>query len=334
MKQANFYLRRLFRGIIIIGGLIVPAVFGIQSCVRNEPAEKPKTEVVKVAKPEALWRAPDTSTLSGNPFRKQILYGRELITNTAAYLGPEGTVAKITNGMNCQNCHLEAGTKIFGNNYGSVASLYPKFRERSGSVETIFKRVNDCMERSLYGKSLDTTSKEMRAIASYLQWVGGEVPRGTKALGSGLKDLSFLDRAADSAKGNVVFQLRCASCHGTDGEGIKSEKVYTYPPLWGKHSFSDAAGLYRLSNMAKYIKYNMPNGTTYETPLLSDEEAWDVAAFVLSQPHPHKDVPHDWPNIAKKPIDLPFGPYADTFSVRRHKFGPFKEISAFYSAKK
>jgi thiosulfate dehydrogenase len=70
----------------------------------------------------------------------------------------------------------------------------------------------------------------------------------------------------------------------------------------------------------------MPFGATYQNPQLSDEEAWNVAAFVNSQPRPHKDQRKDYPDLTKKPIDLPFGPYADRFSIRQHKYGPFKPI--------
>ena len=63
-----------------------------------------------------------------------IRYGRNLISNTAYYFGPKGTIKAISNGMNCQNCHLEAGTKPWGNNYGAVAANYPLFRDRSGSI--------------------------------------------------------------------------------------------------------------------------------------------------------------------------------------------------------
>jgi thiosulfate dehydrogenase len=34
----------------------------------------------------------------------------------------------------------------------------------------------------------------------------------------------------------------------------------------------------------------------------------------------------DWPIISKKPIDYPFGPYADSFSELQHKYGPFQEM--------
>ena len=72
----------------------------------------------------------------------------------------------------------------------------------------------------------------------------------------------------------------------------------------------------------------MPFGTDYHNPVLTDEEAWDVAAFVNSQPRPHKDQHLDWQKLAQKPIDFPFGPYTDTFSERQHKYGPFKPIQA------
>ena len=109
--------------------------------------------------------------------KEKVEYGRELIVHTAKYLGPNGSVMKISNGMNCQNCHLNAGTAVFGNNYGSVASLYPKFRARSGSIENIYKRINDCFERSLNGKALDTSNKEMQSIAAYISFIGSNVKK-------------------------------------------------------------------------------------------------------------------------------------------------------------
>ena len=86
-----------------------------------------------------LWQAPDTLDIVKEPNAEQIFYGRSLIKNTSLYLGPNGTVAHNSNVMNCQNCHLDAGTKAFGNNYSGVASTYPKFRERSGAMENIYK---------------------------------------------------------------------------------------------------------------------------------------------------------------------------------------------------
>ena len=318
--------------ILVIGLVSMPFVFNYtnQPAKPNEkaPGISAKTETTK--KDEVTyWIAPDINSITDAKQKEQIEYGKELIAHTSKYFGPNGAVLKISNGMNCQNCHLQAGTAVFANNYGSVASLYPKFRARSGAVENIYKRVNDCFERSLNGNAIDTSGKEMQAIVAYINFLGTNVKKGEKAAGSGFKDLAFLDRAADPANGLTVYTAKCQSCHQANGEGVyaadKSE--FTYPALWGKNSFNDGAGLYRLSNVAKYVKYNMPQGTTYQNPQLSDEEAWDVAAFVTTQTRPHIRVPKDWPDKSKKPVDHPFGPYADNFSETQHKLGPFKPIT-------
>ena len=37
---------------------------------------------------------------------------------------------------------------------------------------------------------------------------------------------------------------------------------------------------------------------------------------------------NDWKDLKNKPIDLPFGPYADHFSEMQHKYGPFGLMKA------
>ncbi len=285
----------------------------------------------------ALWTAPDPEGLPNGPEKERILYGRDLIAHTARYFGPKGSVkAGATNGMNCQNCHLKAGTQPFGNNYGAVASTYPRYRARSGAVENIYKRVNDCFERSLNGQALDTNGAEMAALVAYIQFLGKEVPKGEKPEGSGLKKLAFLNRPADPVRGKEVYTAQCASCHQPNGQGLLAPDgmEYTYPPMWGANSYNSGAGLYRLSNFAKYVKYNMPQGVEHAEPVLTDEEAWDLAAFVNSQPRPGKDISRDWPRIEEKPFDHPFGPFADAFTEKEHKYGPFGPIEAAAEARK
>jgi thiosulfate dehydrogenase len=295
---------------------------------KTEPLQKQQAD--NVSKVETgLWIPPDTSTIPGTEEGKLIRYGHQLIARTSYYLGPNGKVKSLTNGMNCQNCHLSGGRKIFGNNYSAVASTYPKFRPRSGSIENIEKRVNDCIERSLNGTKLEDNSLEMRAFVAYISWVGKDVPKGQVPKGSGLVDVPLLDRSADPTHGKEVFAVYCSRCHGNNGEGIRADNgvEWKYPPVWGEHSYNIGAGLFRLSRFAGYIKVNMPfDNPSPDTPILTDEQAWDVAAFVNSMPRPSKDISKDWPDISKKPYDHPFGPYADSFSEQQHKLGPFAAI--------
>ena len=74
--------------------------------------------------------------------------------------------------MNCQNCHLEAGTRAWAGNFGAVAAIYPRFSDRRGSAETINQRISDCFERSMNGEAPDSNSLEMNAMKAYIS-LGG-----------------------------------------------------------------------------------------------------------------------------------------------------------------
>lgn len=286
----------------------------------------------KTDKTGKYWSAPTDELIPAGKYGNMIRYGRELVSHTARYYGPHGSLAKISNGMNCQNCHLQGGTKIFANNFSVFFASYPKMGARSGKKEVVFNRIFDCFNRSLNGKAPAAKTKEIQSMLAYMKWLGAGVKKGMKVFGTASEKLKYMDKPADPVKGRLVYLARCASCHKSDGGGTLSadKKEYTYPPLWGANSYNDGAGLFRLSNFAGFVKNNMPFGTSYPNAQLSDAEAWDVAAFVNSQARPHKDPSKDYPDLKKKPIDAPFGPYADKFTANQHKFGPFAPIAVFY----
>ncbi|MEO8211414.1 MAG: c-type cytochrome, partial [bacterium] len=205
------------------------------------------------------WVAPDTSTIPKDEKGNLIRYGRELIVNTSNYFGPNGKINHYSNKLNCQNCHLDAGTKLYANSFSAVYSIYPKVRPRSGTLENLERRINDCFERSLNGKKLDSLSKEMRAMVAYINWVGKDVKKGTTPKGASVITLNFLNRPANPEKGRIAFEKNCITCHGSDGQGkFDSTGTIHYPPLWGNDSYNVSAGLYRISRLAGFIKSNMP----------------------------------------------------------------------------
>jgi len=284
-----------------------------------------------------IWTVPVIGALPDDADGRLVRRGQDLITATYAHIGPlvaDPAKRYAGNSLACSNCHLHAGTKMYGLPIFGLYREYPRYNPRSGSDITLEDRVDGCMTRSMNGRPLPADSPEMGAILTYLKFLSTDVPPGTRLPGLGAGQMRELDRAADPERGARVYAGICARCHRVDGAGFRrtypgANPGYMIPPLWGPDSFNDGAGMSRLINAANFIHANMPAGIDYLAPRLSVEEAWDAAAYIVSQPRPHKDeLDKDFPDPLQKPVDAPYGPYADGFSEQQHKYGPFAPIRA------
>lgn len=240
----------------------------------------------------STFTVPDEASLPHDDWGETVRYGKQLVADTQhqapAYVG---------NRLNCASCHLDAGTTPNAGPYVGVYGTFPQYRSRSGRVDILEDRINDCFRRSLNGKPLPPDSREMRAMVAYMAWLSSGVPVGQRVPGQGMPKLQPA-HPPDLKKGGQVFSQKCASCHGPNGQGLGNN-----PPLWGDHSFNIGAGMARLSNAAGFIKQNMPRGNG---GTLTDEEAVNVAAFMLSHPRPDfPDKVKDWPK-GDKPKDSPY----------------------------
>jgi thiosulfate dehydrogenase len=285
----------------------------------------------------AIWTVPEIGALPNNANGRLVRRGRDLITATYAHIGPE--VADRSkrfagNNLACGNCHLQAGTKKFGVPLFGLFGEFPLYSARLGAQITIEERLNSCMTRSMNGRPLPVAAPEMQAMVAYIKFLSTGVAPGQRLPGLGVGKMPELDRAADPARGKAGYATACVACHGPNGAGIRrslptTDLGYMVPPLWGGDSFNDGAGMARLITAANFLHFNMPHGVDYTNPQLSPEQAWDIAAYVISQPRPHKaGLDKDFPDRLEKPVDTPYGPYADGFSEQQHKYGPFAPIRA------
>jgi len=281
------------------------------------------------------WPNPDPEKLASGAFRDTVLYGRKLFNETYAVIGPEVSSSAMRysgNNLSCQSCHLQGGTQRFAIPMTGVYGLFPQYIGRENEVRTLEERIEGCMQRSMNGRDLPETGKEMKALVTYIQFLSTGVPVGKALEGRGSPALPLLARAADPKHGSTVYNANCAACHQPDGQGKRNggpgdAKGYMFPPLWGPDSFNDGAGMHRLIASASFIHANMPFGTHYDAPVLSVEDAWDVAAYVNSQPRPHREhLDADYPDRSRKPVDAPFPPFADKFPPEQHALGPFRAI--------
>jgi thiosulfate dehydrogenase len=280
------------------------------------------------------WTPPNIAAVGDDPFGKLVKYGHALFTDTANEIGP--TVSDPTrrlagNNLTCQNCHLKDATQPYAMPLIGVWGQFPQYRAREGAVDTLADRINGCMERSMNGRALPPGSREMAALSAYMRWLSTGIPDGAKLVGAGTLRIKEPARAADPVHGAQIFAQVCAACHGADGLGRRAEAGagYQFPPLWGPDSFNNGAGMSRLLTVAAYAMHNMPFGTTFNAPVLTDEDAYDVAGYIVSRQRPEKaNLDRDFPVRLQKPIDTPYDPYVDGFTQKQHRYGPFGPIRA------
>lgn len=289
------------------------------------------------ASAQTIWTVPEVGALPRDAAGMQIREGRDLITATYAHIGPnvaDPTKRHAGNNLACTNCHLQAGTKKFGLPLFGLFGQFPQYSARSGADISIEDRINSCMTRSMNGRAMADGAPEMRAIVAYIKFLSTGVPGREQLPGMGTGKMPELSRAADPKRGKTVYARVCVDCHGADGSGIRNGAPqdalgYMVPPLWGPDSFNDGAGMARLITFANFVHFNMPHGVDYLDARLTLAQSWDVAAYVVSQPRPRREgLDKDFPDLLAKPVDAPFGPYADGFSAAQHKYGPFAPIRA------
>jgi thiosulfate dehydrogenase len=238
------------------------------------------------------YTPPAITTLKDDELGRSIRRGLALITHTHDSL-PEYAPGSI----NCSNCHLDAGLRRDAAALIGVYSRFPKFMDRTGAVIPVEDRVNYCFTRSLAGRRIPAESREMRDIVAYLAFISRGVPAGAHVKGEGMPKMPAL--TGDSARGHRIFTGVCAACHGADGQGMPP----AIPALWGPRSFAVGASMAREERAASFIRHFMP----FNKPgSLTDQEAFDVAAYVDAMPRP--DSPgkeHDWPG-GGAPKDVPY----------------------------
>ena len=291
--------------------------------------------VVALAQGQKDWQAPDIGKLPDDKYGQMVRQGKSLMEQTYKHIGPEVKDASKRfsgNNLACVSCHMDAGSRKFGNPWVGTFVSFPQYRGREDAVSTTEERINGCMERSMNGRKLPLDSEEMKAMLSYLHFLSTGIPVGAKLEGGGTLKLKALARAADPVAGKQVYATTCVACHGENGQGMRRGKVgdadgYQFPPLWGADSYNNGAGMARVTLAAGFIKGNMPSGITHTTAVLTDEQAFDVAAYVNSQPRPVKpNLEADFPAPKNKPVDAAFPPYTPGFSPEQHKYGPWKGI--------
>ncbi len=212
--------------------------------------------------------------------RQSVMRGYRIVMDTQTYAKQYAG-----NRLNCRNCHFEGGDTLGGKGNGislvGVTTQYPAYSTRFGKTMTLADRINNCFQRSMNGTPLPVDSLTMRDIIAYLSWISTEVAQLKTIPWRGLTALTS-HHTPDPKAGEKVYQIYCAMCHQPDGSGKIIGTIEDHPPLWGSGSFNDGAGMSMMPTLSSFIYWNMP----YTDPGITEDQALDVAAYILSKPRP------------------------------------------------
>ncbi|MEP6550906.1 MAG: c-type cytochrome [Gemmatimonadales bacterium] len=237
------------------------------------------------ARARVPFRVPSESELKDSSFRTAALRGRAILLATG-----DSLPHNVGNSLRCASCHLDAGLRRDAMPWIGSYARFPQYRARSGKVDLIEDRINDCLQRSMNGRRLDPAGRDMRDIVAYFGFLSTGIPVGAEMEGQGFPRLQPLK--GDPTRGATVFTSACARCHGPSGQGTALA-----PPLWGPRSYNVGAGMARINTAASFIHGLMPIDRTQH---LTPQQAFDVASYINTRPRP--DFPpkvRDWPRGGK-----------------------------------
>lgn len=243
--------------------------------INNAGSAPPETRVVA---------APDCpSADAGTPAESAVCRGLRYASRTYELL-PDFVGSK----LHCGSCHLDAGRRRGAAWWaGSIPRVEPP------NDVGIVGRINRCFTNSMNGKALctadptntrrcTTPSAPMDDLIAYIEWITQKAKeQGIADFDDGFPPIGTA--AGDAARGGETYLQKCAFCHGVNGQG-RYDHGYFRPSLWGSASFNAAAGLF--SNppfLAGFVRWNMPFGSG---GILTDQEAWDLEAFLHAQARP------------------------------------------------
>lgn len=315
---------------------------GLSPVLAGEPALTTAQATALVeqyrARPVQPWQIPDSKALDQHPQAALIRQGMALLQQTTRLAGPrvaDPSQRLARNNLNCVNCHEAGpsglpGSKPYALPLVNAVNDYPKFDPKSMQVISLEQRI-----AGMFGKgevALTPDHPYMQAIVAYLRWLGSEAQPGKRMLGAGLAPLTLPARAANPQQGAQLFAAQCAQCHGASGQGMPAADFatgggYVFPPIAGDDSYDDGGHMYMVPLLTRFIHANMPLGSRADAPLLSVEQAYDIAAYVnseLARRHAPQRV-GAYPDPALRPAGFAIPEHFSNApeGYRRARFGPF-----------
>ena len=261
----------MFQRIVFYAGFLSVLALGVTPSGAFA-SEKTPTDASRIFSP------PPEESIPKGPFGDLVRKGERIFTHTGKYAHHY-----TGNDLTCESCHLNRGRKAYSAPLWGAYVIYPRYRKKNHKVNTLDERIQGCFRFSMNGTPPPADGETIKALIAYSFWMSRGAPVGATLKGRGLIHVKAPERTPDPFRGKKVYAARCALCHGLDGRGRKSRGETAFPPVWGPRSFNKGAGLFNVGKLAGFVKMNMPLS---KGDSLTDQDAWDVAAYIDSQTRP------------------------------------------------
>lgn len=265
--------------------LISGAAFGAIALLAVARPTEPAANGFASAAANGSFSPPPMSAIPAGPAGDAIRRGQAIFDNPGTHAS-----AFVGNVLACKNCHLDSGRRPDSSPMWAAWVSYPQYRKKTNSINTMEDRIMGCFRYSMNapaspsGGPPPAGSDVYRDLEAYFYWLATGAPTAGKLAGYGYPELRLTSSGYDPRRGAPLYEQKCSGCHGSDGQGaIQPDGTVLYPPLWGGKSYNWGAGMARVDLAARFIKANMP----FDQPgTLTDQEAWDIAAYFDSQERP------------------------------------------------
>ena len=259
------------------------SILSVLACGTPAPPPQAAEREPQVAA-STLHLPPDADSIPAGPFGDSVRRGREVFRDT-----PKNAPQFSGNNLSCKNCHIDDGRKANAAPIWAAFVSYPAYRSKNGHVNDFNERLQGCFTYSINAQASSAGAAPaphdpmVVDLEAYAYWLATGLEVGGAPDGRGFPELERPEDV-DAERGEMLYQQRCMACHGAQGQGINGpDGKAIFPPVWGEESFNWGAGMHRVNTAAGFIYANMPQG---QEGTLSEQEAWDLALFIDSQPRP------------------------------------------------
>ena len=267
-------------GLFVLGSIAFDlGILGDDGSHPTNSSERESDMAAAYFSPPAETSIPDGP--DGDAIRRGMALFVNTKTNAADFVGNE---------LSCASCHLDKGREPNSAPMWAAYVIYPKYRSKNKQINTMEDRLRGCFTYSMNGQDSPSGGPPpaghpiYKDLQMYFHWLASGAPVGESLPGQGYPELEKTALGYDPQRGAQVYEQNCAACHGSNGQGQRDlNGKLVFPPLWGPNSYNWGAGMARVNTAASFIKANMPMG---QGGTLTDQEAWDAAAFIDSQERP------------------------------------------------